>query len=129
MFVQRCRSLAVAAAVAAFAMSVVARAQTASPPAGGAITARSASPPPASAVVAAWHAEFSKGWNPPKTPWGDPDLQGNYTWVDEVGTPFERPAQFEGRSLASLTQAEMEALNFQRQVKRVESPPPPPVMV
>ena len=108
MFVQFCRSVGVTAAVAAFAMSVVAGAQTAS------------SPPP-SAVVAAWHAEFSKGWNPPKTPWGDPDLQGNFTWVDEVGTPMERPTEFEGRSLTSITQAQLDAVHVQIQEKHVES--------
>jgi hypothetical protein len=30
----------------------------------------------------------------PKTPWGDPDLQGHYTNKYEYGTPFERPASF-----------------------------------
>jgi hypothetical protein len=29
---------------------------------------------------------------PPRTPWGDPDLQGNYTNLWELGTPLERPA-------------------------------------
>ena len=36
-------------------------------------------------------------WTPPRTPWGDPDLQGNYTNKYEHGTPFERPQEFEGR--------------------------------
>ena len=35
-------------------------------------------------------------WTPPRTPWGDPDLQGNYSNKYEQGTPFERPAEFEG---------------------------------
>src|SRR4051812_15248519 len=30
----------------------------------------------------------------PKTPWGDPDLQGIYTSNDNVGVPVERPAKF-----------------------------------
>jgi hypothetical protein len=29
---------------------------------------------------------------PPKTPWGDPDLQG--IWTDETDTPLQRPAKF-----------------------------------
>ena len=29
---------------------------------------------------------------PPRTPWGDPDIQGDYTNKYEQGTPFERPA-------------------------------------
>jgi hypothetical protein len=29
-------------------------------------------------------------WTPAKAPWGDPDLQGNFTNKDETA-PFERP--------------------------------------
>ena len=32
----------------------------------------------------------------PRTPWGDPDLQGNLTNLYEVGTPFERPRSVRG---------------------------------
>jgi len=28
---------------------------------------------------------------PPKTPWGDPDIQGGYSNVNENGIPFEKP--------------------------------------
>ena len=34
----------------------------------------------------------AKAWTPPKTPWGDPDLQGTYTSDDCIGTPMSRPA-------------------------------------
>src|SRR5262249_54750531 len=40
---------------------------------------------------------------PRKTPWGDPDLQGNYTNKYEYGTPFERPREFDGRRLEDVT--------------------------
>jgi hypothetical protein len=40
-------------------------------------------------------------WTPHRTPWGDPDLQGNFTNKDEQGVPFERPAEFAGRSVVS----------------------------
>ena len=30
----------------------------------------------------------------PRTPWGDPDLQGTYTSDNSIGVPFERPAQY-----------------------------------
>jgi len=38
----------------------------------------------------------------PRTPWGDPDLQGNYTNLWEAGTPFERPEEFAGRKLEDI---------------------------
>jgi len=40
----------------------------------------------------------------PRTPWGDPDLQGEWTAEGEYGVPFERPAQFGTRPV--LTDAE-----------------------
>ena len=30
----------------------------------------------------------------PRTPWGDPDLQGGWTSQSELGVPFERPKEF-----------------------------------
>jgi hypothetical protein len=39
-----------------------------------------------------------------RTPWGDPDLQGEWTTEGEYGVPFERPAQFGTRQF--LTDAE-----------------------
>src|SRR4029077_16120489 len=38
----------------------------------------------------------------PKTPWGDPDLQGNYTNKYEQSTPFERPDEFAGRTIQDV---------------------------
>src|SRR6266571_636711 len=32
----------------------------------------------------------AKSWTPPKTPWGDPDIQGLWPGNDMVGTPLER---------------------------------------
>ncbi len=40
----------------------------------------------------------------PRTPWGDPDLQGNWTSQSELGVPFERPAEFGTRQV--LTEKE-----------------------
>jgi hypothetical protein len=34
-----------------------------------------------------------------RTPWGDPDLHGEWTSEGEYGVPFERPAQFSTRQL------------------------------
>src|SRR5271170_7743462 len=50
----------------------------------------------------------------PKTPWGDPDMQGTWTSDDTWGVPFERPKQFGTR--ATLTEDEIKdrAKNIQR---------------
>jgi hypothetical protein len=37
-------------------------------------------------------------YTPPRTPWGDPDLQGTFTNKDENGIPMERPSQRAGIS-------------------------------
>ena len=37
-----------------------------------------------------------RGWQTPRTSWGDPDLAGIYSNDDETGTPMERPDEFEG---------------------------------
>jgi hypothetical protein len=52
-------------------------------------------------------------FTPPKTPWGDPDLQGIWPGTDMVGVPFERPAQFGNRLF--LTEEEFEARQKQAQ--------------
>jgi len=57
----------------------------------------------------------------PRTPWGDPDLQGAFTNSDESLIPMERPDSLKGRTLADITPAELEALNEQRNEDRVEA--------
>jgi hypothetical protein len=56
----------------------------------------------------------AKPYTPPRTPWGDPQLEGVYSNDDETGVPFERPAQFEGRKIEDITPEELAALNKQR---------------
>jgi hypothetical protein len=43
-------------------------------------------------------APAAKTWTQPKTPWGDPDLQGTWTDDDCIGTPLNRPANFGDRA-------------------------------
>jgi hypothetical protein len=50
----------------------------------------------------------------PKTPWGEPDLQG--TWTNETITPFERPAEMAGK--AFLTEAEAAAVEKSSATRR-----------
>ena len=42
-------------------------------------------------------------WTLPRTPWGDPDLQG--VWTNETITPFERPVEQAGKEFLSDEEA------------------------
>ena len=59
----------------------------------------------------------------PRTPWGEPDLQGDYTNKYEQGTPFERPAEFEGRSLEDIKGEELADLIKERGVQVILNAP------
>ena len=59
-------------------------------------------------------ASTRPGTTVPKTPWGDPDLQG--VWNYGTMTPLERPAQWAGKEV--LTQAEAEAYEKQTVSRR-----------
>jgi hypothetical protein len=50
-----------------------------------------------------------------RTPWGDPDIQGIFTTDDELGVPFERPAQFAGREVVSDQEFEERQSQSRRQ--------------
>src|SRR5512138_3689815 len=47
------------------------------------------------------------GWTAPKTPWGEPDLQGIWPLNHLISTPFQRPEKFGDRRL--LTDEEFAA--------------------
>jgi hypothetical protein len=51
---------------------------------------------------------------PPKTPWGDPDLQGGYSNVNENGIPFEKPGNLSNQVGAEIDDSELEELNRER---------------
>jgi hypothetical protein len=61
------------------------------------------------------------GQGAPRTPWGDPDLQGTYTNTYENGTPLERPDQFAGRKLEDIKGEELLALRKQIQQRTVDN--------
>ena len=61
----------------------------------------------------------TKAYTPPKTPWGDPDLQGVFSNADEYALPYERPTEFEGRRLEDIAPAEMAKIVEERQRKIV----------
>jgi hypothetical protein len=57
----------------------------------------------------------------PRTPWGDPDLQGTYTNTYENGTPLERPDQFTGRKLSDVTGEELRSVRRQIQQRTIDA--------
>lgn len=60
------------------------------------------------------------GWTPPRTPWGDPDIQGMFSNSNENGTPLERPAQFEGRELTDVDGRELAEIKEEAQSTTIE---------
>ena len=68
-------------------------------------------------------AEAGRPYVPPRTPWGDPDLQGSYTNKYEQSTPFERPPEFEGRRVEDVKGAELADILRKRQQQVVERAP------
>ena len=65
-------------------------------------------------------AGIAKKWTPPKTPWGDPDLQG--IWNNSTITPLERPKELAGT--AFLTDQQAAEVEERAAQSRVDSPPP-----
>jgi hypothetical protein len=53
-------------------------------------------------------------WTAPRTPWGDPDLQGYWPSVDMPGVPLERPASLGNK--ATLSDEELAQLPAQRRI-------------
>jgi len=68
-------------------------------------------------------AQAPKAYKAPRTPWGDPDISGNYTNKYEQGTPFERPRELEGKTLDQITPADLKTILAARQKNSIERAP------
>lgn len=79
--------------------------------------------PNADVVKAFIAAQTRKNWMVPRTPWGDPDIQGNFTTKDEANTPMERPAEWANRRMEDITPKELADAIVQRQQAAVEFAP------
>ncbi len=69
---------------------------------------------------AARAASTATPYVPPKTPWGDPDIQGGYSNKDENGVPFERPGNLAGKQLGEFDDSELAELAETRDANRLE---------
>jgi hypothetical protein len=58
---------------------------------------------------------------PPKTPWGDPDIQGGYTNVNENGIPFEKPGNLPSGQVEDIDDSEFAELNRERNERALAS--------
>jgi hypothetical protein len=80
-------------------------------------------PVPAAKTTPVKAAAPVKTWTTPKTPWGDPDLEGSYTNKNENGIPLERPNQFQGKTFGEIQDSEFAEIVRQRQREAVERAP------
>src|ERR1700676_2516752 len=80
-------------------------------------------PAPAAKTTPVKSAAPVKTWTTPKTPWGDPDLEGSYTNKNENGIPLERPSQFQGKTFDEIPQSEFAEIVRQRQQEAAKLAP------
>ena len=66
-------------------------------------------------------AETRRAYEPPRTPWGDPDLQGDFSNSDESLIPMERPEALTGKRLEDVSEAELARLVDERNAARDEA--------
>jgi hypothetical protein len=63
----------------------------------------------------------AKPYVPPRTPWGDPDIQGGWTNVNENGIPMEKPNALGEKSLDDIEDAELADLVRERNERAAAS--------
>jgi len=63
----------------------------------------------------------ASSYSAPRTAWGDPDIQGFWSYNDDVDTPFERPGALSGK--AEFGDEELAAILEERAQRNVERAP------
>jgi hypothetical protein len=76
---------------------------------------------PRPAAAPASQVKAARAWAPPRMPWGDPDISGNFTNVYEEATPLERPDELAGVARSDVKGAELATLLAKRRDARLES--------
>jgi hypothetical protein len=112
-------ALAVAAGGAALMMSATAEGQSAK----NELRTRIDAMPGTADIKAFIASRIAKGFTPPKTPWGDPDISGVFDTSPEANTPMERPDEWAGRRMDEITPKELAEAIAKRQQDAVESAP------
>jgi hypothetical protein len=73
------------------------------------------------AASALTQAKATRPFEPARTPWGDPDLQGDFTNSDESLIPMERPEALAGKRLEDVSESELTSLVDARNAARDEA--------
>ncbi len=81
--------------------------------------AQQARKPAATKLVSGWIKTST--YVPAKTPWGDPDLQGGYSNVNENGIPFEKPGNLANRQVGEIDDSELAELARERNERALAS--------
>jgi hypothetical protein len=66
-------------------------------------------------------AAVPKTYAPPKTPWGDPDLQGKWPGIDLVGVPMQRPVNLGTRNVLTEEEYRQRQAAFDKQAAQDEA--------
>jgi hypothetical protein len=72
-------------------------------------------------AVTATVAGQTPGYQPPRTPWGDPDLQGKWPGTDMVGVPMQRDPTLGARNVLSEEEFKARQTQFERQAAQDEA--------
>ncbi len=73
------------------------------------------------AAAAQQPASVKPGWTQPKTPWGEPDLQGMWPLNHLISTPFQRPEKFGERRFMTEEEYAAAQKSAEARNKRFES--------
>lgn len=77
----------------------------------------------AMALALAQPAPAPPGWTPPKTPWGEPDLQGTWPLNHLIAVPLQRPPQYGDRLYLTDEELARAKANLEARNSRFESAP------
>jgi hypothetical protein len=68
-------------------------------------------------ALATLAAQSPAKYAPPRTPWGDPDLQGTWPGTDLVGTPLQRDPKYGTRNVLTEDEFQTRKAQFEKQLE------------